>query len=68
MDKNYNDTNLATLVITKLIRIIICLIVFIFINNLAWIWYISIPVEETEVIQDADTQGDSSPINQEIGE
>lgn len=68
MENKNNDANLATLVINKLIKIIICLIVFIFLNNLAWIWYISLPVEETEIIQDADTQGQNSPINQEIGE
>lgn len=68
MENKNNDANLATLVINKLIKIIICLIVFIFLNNLAWIGYISLPVEETEIIQDADTQGQNSPINQEIGE
>ena len=66
------DENLATSVINKLIKIIIYLIVFIFINNAIWIigtfWYNSLPVEETEIIQDADTEGDNSPINQEIGE
>lgn len=67
MEKN-NELNLATIVINKLIKIIICLIVFIFINNVVWIWYISLPVEETEISQEADTDGDNSPINQHIGE
>ena len=66
------ENSLATIVIQKLIRIIIFLIVFIFINNVIWIigtfWYNSLPTEETEIIQDADTEGDNSPINQEIGE
>lgn len=62
------EKNLATNVINKLIRIIICLIVFIFLNNAIWIWYISLPVEETEIIQDADTDGNNSPIEQRIGE
>ncbi len=68
MENKNNDTNLATLVINKLIKIILCLIAFIFLNNIAWIWYISLPVEETQVIQDADTEGENSPISQEIGE
>ena len=37
----------------------------------AFIWYINQPIEETEVIeysQDADTEGESSPISQNIGE
>ena len=63
---------LATMVIQKLIKIIIFLIVFIFINNIIWIigtfWYNSLPTEETEIVQDADTEGDNSPINQNIGE
>ena len=63
-----NENNLATIVINKLIKIIICLIVFIFINNIVWIWYISLPVEETEIVQDADTEGENSPIHQKIGE
>lgn len=66
-----NET-LATMVIQKLIKIIIFLIVFIFINNIIWIigtfWYNSLPTEETEIVQDADTEGDNSPINQNIGE
>lgn len=67
MEKN-NELNLSTIVINKLIKIIIYLIIFIFINNIVWIWYISLPVEDTQIIQEADTEGDSSPINQQIGE
>lgn len=34
-----------------------------------FVWYINQPIEETITYeQDADTQGDSSPINQSIGE
>ena len=70
--KETEETNFATKALNKLIKIIIYLIIFIFINNALWIigtfWYNSLPVEETEIIQDADTEGDSSPINQEIGE
>ena len=35
-----------------------------------FMWYINIPYEETEVVytQDADTKGDNSAINQDIGE
>ena len=35
-----------------------------------FIWYINQPIEETETIytQDADTEGENSPINQTIGE
>lgn len=37
-----------------------------------FIWYINQPVEETvetiEYTQDADTEGDNSPITQEIGD
>lgn len=68
VERKINDNTLATLVINKLIKIIICLISVILIETVAWIVYISLPVEETEVIQEADTQGDSSPISQEIGD
>ena len=72
VEKKFDETTLATKVINKLIKVIIYLIVFIFINNAIWIigtfWYNSLPVEETEIIQDADTQGENSPINQQIGE
>lgn len=35
-----------------------------------FIWYINQPIEEVEATttQDADTEGDNSPINQHIGE
>lgn len=35
-----------------------------------FIWYINQPIEEVEttMTQDADTEGDNSPINQHIGE
>ena len=35
-----------------------------------FIWYINQPIEATETIytQDADTRGDDSPINQNLGE
>lgn len=35
-----------------------------------FIWYINQPIEEVETTttQDADTEGDNSPINQHIGE
>lgn len=72
VEKKFDETTLATKVINKLIKVIIYLIVFIFINNAIWIigtfWYNSLPVEETEIIQDADTEGENSPINQQIGE
>lgn len=70
--KETEETNFATKALNKLIKIIIYLIIFIFINNAIWIvgtfWYNSLPVEETEIIQDGDTEGDNSPINQQIGE
>ena len=66
------ENTLATNVINKFITLIFGLIIFIFINNALWIigtfWYNSLPQEETEIIQDADTMGDNSPINQDIGE
>ena len=33
-----------------------------------FIWYINQPIEETTITQSADTQGDESPIDQNIGE
>lgn len=33
-----------------------------------FIWYINQPVEETTYSQNADTEGENSPINQNIGE
>ena len=35
-----------------------------------FVWYINQPIEEVETTttQDADTEGDNSPINQHIGE
>lgn len=35
-----------------------------------FIWYVNQPIEEVEATttQDADTEGDNSPINQHIGE
>lgn len=68
VEEKIKEIPTATLVINKLIKVILILILFIFINNIAWIWYISLPVEETEIIQDADTEGENSPINQKIGE
>lgn len=72
VEKKINEAPLATQVINKLIKIIIYLIIFIFINNAIWIigtfWYNSLPVEETEIVQDADTEGNDSPISQRIGE
>ena len=68
VEEKIKEIPTATLVINKLIKVILILILFIFINNIAWIWYISLPVEETEIIQDADTEGENSPINQQIGD
>ena len=62
------DNSLATNVINKLIKIILCMLIFIFFNNAIWIWYISLPTEETQIIQEADTEGNDSPIEQRIGE
>ena len=62
------ETSLATLVIQKLIKVIVFLLAIILIETMAWIWYISLPVEETVITQEADTEGENSPINQEIGE
>lgn len=33
-----------------------------------FIWYINQPIEETTYSQDADTEGENSPISQNIGE
>ena len=68
VEEKIKEIPTATLVINKLIKVIFCLIIFIFLNNIAWIWYISLPVEETNISQDADTLGENSPISQEIGE
>lgn len=55
------ENTLATNVINKFIKVIFWLIIFIFVNNALWIigtfWYNSLPQEETEIIQDADTMG-----------
>lgn len=73
VEKKVKDENtLATNVINKLIKIIIFQFILFFVVNAIWIigtfWYNSLPVEETEIIQDADTEGENSPINQQIGE
>ena len=72
VEKNSNENNLATNVIHKLIKIILFLLIFMFINNvvwiIGWIWNSSLPIEETEIVQDADTVGNDSPIAQQIGE
>ena len=51
------------------ISFIIVLILW-FLTIGVFIWYINQPIEEVETTttQDADTEGDNSPINQHIGE
>lgn len=54
--------------IISIVELIIILTV-----GILFIWYLNTPTEEDEVItteymQDANTEGDNSPINQEIGE
>lgn len=67
-----DENTIATNVINKLIKIIIFQFILFFVVNTIWIigtfWYNSLPVEETEIIQDADTVGESSPIHQQVGE
>lgn len=50
---------------------IVELIIIVLITGM-FIWYINQPIEETvetiEYTQDADTEGDNSPITQEIGD
>lgn len=45
-------------------------LVIIIATNGIFVWYINQPIEEIETTttQDADTEGDNSPINQHIGE
>ena len=59
---------LATEMIHTLKTIIILLIIGWVLTIAGFIWYIYQPIEDETYIQDADTQGENSPISQEIGE
>lgn len=67
LQEHTSEKSLATLVINKLIKVIFALIIFILINNIAWFWYISLPIEEseyTQTIEDIENSNES----QRIGE
>lgn len=67
--------NLATEMLKELksnakrwfIAFIVVLVLW-FITIGLFVWYINQPIEETEYIQEANTQGDNSSIIQSIGE
>lgn len=67
--------NLATEMLKELksnakrwfIAFIVALVLW-FITIGLFVWYINQPIEETEYIQEANTQGENSPIDQFIGD
>jgi len=67
MKKNEN-VPLATEIIHILAKIIVLLILGWTATIGAFIWYVNQPVEDTIYTQDADTEGENSPISQDIGE
>lgn len=56
--------DLASLIISKLIKIIVILIVLLFATNAIWIWYINQYDFTTEYIEQEVTDIDGSSINQ----
>ena len=56
--------DLASLIISKLIKIILMLIMLLFITNAIWIWYINQYDFTTEYIEQEVTDIDGSSINQ----
>lgn len=77
MEKKVKEQTLATEMLREIkaqskrwfISFIIVLMLW-FATIGVFIWYINQPIEEVETTttQDADTEGDNSPINQHIGE
>lgn len=56
--------DLASLIISKLIKIILVLIVLLFATNTLWIWYINQYDFTTECVEQEITDVDASSINQ----
>lgn len=56
--------DLASLIISKLIKIILVLIVLLFATNALWIWYINQYDFTTEYVEQEVTDVDTSSINQ----
>jgi hypothetical protein len=56
--------DLASLIISKLIKIILVLIVLLFASNALWIWYINQYDFTTEYVEQEITDVDTSSINQ----
>jgi uncharacterized protein YxeA len=56
--------DLASLIISKLIKIILALIVLLFATNALWIWYINQYDFTTEYVEQEITDVDASSINQ----
>lgn len=56
--------DLASLIISKLIKIILVLIVLLFATNALWIWYINQYDFTTEYVEQEITDVDASSINQ----
>lgn len=56
--------DLASLIISKLIKIILVLIVLLFATNALWIWYINQYDFTTEYVEQEITDVDTSTINQ----
>lgn len=56
--------DLASLIISKLIKIILILIVLLFATNALWIWYINQYDFTTEYVEQEITDVDTSTINQ----
>ena len=56
--------DLASLIISKLIKIILVLIVLLFTTNTLWIWYINQYDFTTEYVEQEITDVDASSINQ----
>ena len=58
--------DLASLIISKLIKIILVLIVLLFATNALWIWYINQYDFTTEYVEQEITDVDASSINQTV--
>ena len=56
--------DLASLIISKLIKIILVLIVLLFATNALWIWYVNQYDFTTEYVEQEITDVDASSINQ----
>lgn len=56
--------DLASLIISKLIKIILVLIVLLFVTNALWIWYINQYDFTTEYVEQETSFNENSTINQ----